>query len=228
MRNVDLEITLRRPLSNATLGRVLIFALATMLLAGGGKTQAVVIPIDLGKTGLSFDTTIPFSDLNGTSLQGQTLSLDLTFTNNEFVRLFTVTTAFAAFVNFQTSGSGLVGFLEGTGFLINDQGNALHAPKDLTSASSGNGEMFAGLFPPALNRPVDFFGVHLDLTFPDNSTIDVTGGELQLRSVGDSGPFGIGPGIPADIVPDIGSTMILLGIALAGLVAMRSRVAPAA
>ena len=208
---------LRPLLSRLPSARALILALASLEVLAAERGQAVVIPIDLGTPGLSFDTTVPFLDLNGTALQGQTLSLDFTFTNNHFVRLFTVTNSFSAFVTLATKASGLAGFLEGTGFLVNDQGNPLHAPQDLGSASSSSGEMFVSLFPPPLKRPVDFFGVHLDLTFPDNPSVAVTGGQFRLRTDGDSGPFGIGPGIPADIVPDLGSSLFLLSIALAGL-----------
>ncbi|PYI99444.1 MAG: hypothetical protein DME98_00665, partial [Verrucomicrobia bacterium] len=33
-----------------------------------------------------------------------------------------------------------------------------------------------------------------------------------------TGPFGIGPGLPADIVPDTGSTAILLGLGFFGII----------
>ena len=71
---------------------------------------------------------------------------------------------------------------------------------------------------PTVGRPFDFYGVHLDLTFPTNSTVDVTGGQFRLLS--NTGPFGIGPGLPADIVPDTGSTAILLGLGFVGIILM--------
>jgi hypothetical protein len=153
------------------------------------------------------------------------LSLDFSFANNQFVRLFTVTTSFDAALALETNGSGLVGFLKGTGYLISGQGNALHAPETLGRSSSESGEMFVSLFPPAnLPRPTDFFGVHYDLTFPDNSSVDVTGGKFRLVISG-GGPFGIGPGIRADIVPDIGDTLCLFSIGLGALGVLRSRMA---
>jgi hypothetical protein len=203
-------------------------AIMILALAVIGTVQAINIPIDLGKSGFSLDTSIPFSDLNGTSLADQTLSVDFTFANPGFVRLFTVTTDFGAAVRLETNGSN-VGFLKGKGYLIDAQGNALHTAETLGSASSSS-TLFATLFPPAgLQRPVDFFGVHYDFhydfMFPEDPSVDVTGGQLRLFIPGLDAPFGIGPGVPADIVPDVGDTIFLLGIGLVGLGVLRRQMA---
>jgi len=98
--------------------------------------------------------------MNGTALQGQTLSLDFTFSNGEFVRLFTITsTPFVALLKLQTDSPGMVDFLSGTGFLVDQHGNALQPPQQLGSAAGDNGLLAAGLFPllPGdLSRPLDF------------------------------------------------------------------------
>ena len=191
-------------------------AIAVVILAGSRAVQAVPIQIDLGPPGTySFDTAVLFNQLNGTTLHGQSLLLDFVFTNSQFVRLFTVTTSFSVFVTLQTNGSSFVGFLTGTGYLTDSLGNGLEPPENLGSASSDDGRMVAGLF-PQVNRPIDFYGVHFDLTFPTNPTVTVTGGQFRLFS--DSGPFGIGPGLPKDIVPDSGSTAILLALAFVGII----------
>jgi hypothetical protein len=92
-------------------------AVALLTLAGSEAARGVTIPINLGPPGtLATDTTISFSDLNGTGLVGQNLSVDFVFTSSEFVRLFTVTTDFSVFMTLQTSSSSFVGFLSGTGF----------------------------------------------------------------------------------------------------------------
>jgi hypothetical protein len=191
-------------------------AIALVLLTGSRPAQAVTIGIDLGPPGtFSLDTTVPFNNLNGTALLGQSLSVNFVFANSQFVRLFTVTTSFSVVIALQTNGSGLVGFLTGTGYLTDSVGNALEPPETLGSASSDDGRMFAGLF-PEVSRPIDFYGVHFDLTFPTNPTVAVTGGQFRLLS--DSGPFGIGPGLPKDVVPDSGSTAILLGLGFGGII----------
>jgi hypothetical protein len=74
--------------------------------------------------------------------------------------------------------------------------------------------MTVALF-PTVGRPLDFYDVHFDLTFPTNPAV-VTGGQFRLLS--NTGPFGIGPGLPADIVPDTGSTAILLGLGFFGII----------
>jgi hypothetical protein len=228
MTGLGFNMELPRRARHSILSRALIFAaVAVLLLARGEKSQAVAIPINLGSSGFSFDISFPFNDLNGTSLAGQNLSVDFIFTNPAFVRLFTVTTDFGAAVRLDTNGSD-VGFLTGTGFLIDAQGNALHTAEKLGSASSSS-TMFASLFPPAgLQRPVDFFGVHYDLMFPNNPGVDVTGGQFRLFTRGAGGPFGIGPDVPADLVPDIGGTLLLFGIGLGALGVLRSRMATAA
>jgi hypothetical protein len=193
----------------------LFVAVALLTLASSEAARGVTIPINLGPPGtLATDTTISFSDLNGTGLVGQNLSVDFVFTSSEFVRLFTVTTDFSVFMTLQTSSSSSVGLLSGTGYLTDSLGNALEPPETLGSASSSNGSMPVGLF-PTVGRPIDFYGVHLDLTFPTNPAT-VTEGQFRLLS--NTGPFGIGPGLPTDIVPDTGSTAILLGLGFFGII----------
>ncbi len=154
-------------------------------------------------------------------LSGQTLSLDFAFTNAEFVRLFSTTNSqFAALLTLRTNASGVAGFLDGTGYLVDQQGTALEQPESLGSASGDDGAVHAGLFPllsNVLDRPIDFYGVHFDLTLPAAAPFAITEGEFGLIVVGidRNDRFGVGPGnIPRDIVPDFGSTLLLLTCAL--------------
>jgi hypothetical protein len=227
-----------KSLCNAIYSRVLIVTVTALLVLAAGNVQAVLIPIrsgkerygyqhqqrvaipiDLGKTGTSIDKSIVFSDLNETSLNGQTLALDFTFTGNKFGRLFTITSGFEVAVTLQTEASSSPGFLDGVGFL-EEGSTGLHPPQELGSASSSSGEMIVGLFPPSdLQRPLDFSAIHFDLIFPVNPSVEVTGGKFQLLST-EGAPFGVGPGIPADIVPDVGGTFLLLSIGLAGVIGL--------
>jgi len=196
-----------------------------IMLSWSGQAKANTIWIDLGPSpSLKSQTSDPFDGLDGISLAGQTLSINFRFTNSEFARLFTVTSrSFKSLLTLQTNGSGVVGFLDGTGFLLDQQGHALTTPEDLGSASTNNGSMHAGLLPFSsgeLNTPVDFFGIHFDLTLPNRPWLTITGSDFGLIS--DPGHvFGIGPGVPPDIVPDAGSTLLLLGISATGLVAIK-------
>ena len=202
---------------------------AIIVLSAAKNVPATTIAIDLGSPSkLTSQIDIPFAALNGVSLNGQTLSLDFMFTNNEFVRLFTVTSpSFISLLTLQTNGSGLVGFLDGTGYLLDQQGNALQTPQGLGSSSGNDASMDAGLLPllsGQLQRPLDFIGIHFDLTLPTNPSVATTGGELKLVSEPNR-VFGIGPGVPRDIVPDNGSTLLFFSIVLGGLIAAKAPVA---
>jgi len=212
--------------------RQLILAGAGLLAMAAGKVQAVTIDIGLGDPGkLLSEKTVAFSALNGTSLDGQSLPLDFIFSADEFVRVFTITTSYAVLVTLQTNGSGVVGFLHGTGHLLDQYGHGLCTPQTLGSASSSDASMAAGLFPlfsGEFTHPFDHYGVHYALELPVNSPISITGGEVRLYTYDGNGPFGIGPGLPIDIVPDTGGTLFFLGIGLMGLMAVRRRASAAA
>lgn len=206
--------------------RAATFAAITMImLSWSGRAKAIPIWIELGPSpSLKSHTSAPFDGLDGISLAGQTLSINFRFTNSEFARLFTVTSrSFKSLLTVQTNRSGRVGFLDGTGFLLDQQGNALTTPQDLGRASDNHGSMHVGLFPlfsGELNAPVDFFGIHFDLILPNHPWVTITGGEFGLIS--DPGHvFGIGPGVPPDIVPDADATLLLLGISVTGLMAIK-------
>ena len=154
--------------------------IAALSLEAIGSARATTIDLDLGTPPhVTSKVTNSFDALTGTALQGQTLSLDFTFSHGEFVRLFTITSnPFVGLLKLQTNSSGMLDFLNGTGFLVDQQGNPLQQPQQLGSAAGNNGSLAAGLFPllPGdLQRPFDFFGVHLDLTLPVAPSISITG-----------------------------------------------------
>src|SRR5437764_7302234 len=203
--------------------------IAAISLGPIGSARATTIDLDLGTPPhVTSKVTNSFDALNGTALQGQTLSLDFTFSHGEFVRLFTVTSSpFVALLKLQTNSPGMVDFLSGTGFLVDQQGNPLQPPQQLGSAAGNNGLLAAGLFPllPGdLSRPLDFFGIHFDLTLPVSPFVSITGEEFLFKSDSNA-PFGVGPGVPADIVPDTGTTLFLLSLALLGPILARVRLA---
>jgi hypothetical protein len=205
---------------------LLTFCLSTLAWS---VAEGTPILIDVGSApNITTHVSATFNDLNGTALQGQTLSLDFLFANGHFARLFSVTNPqFGILITLNISGSGDVGFLDGTGFLLDQNGNALGAPEALGSIS-GPDSLTVGLFPlrsGQFSTPLDFYGVHTDLLLP-NSPFTITGGEFQLVSAGAGSRdvFGIGPGVPTDIVPDSGSTLILFSLVLLGLIAGRGQI----
>jgi hypothetical protein len=200
--------------------------IAAVSLGTVGSAQATTIDLELGAVpNITSKVTNSLSVLNGIALQGQTLSLDFTFSHGKFVRLFTITSSpFVALLKLKTNGSGMVDFLDGTGFLVDQQGNPLQQPLQLGSSST-NHALAAALFPllpGGLPRPLNFFGIHFDLTLPVDPSISITGEKFLLMS-DSNGPFGVGPGVVADIVPDQGSTLLFLGLALLGPILARSR-----
>lgn len=101
------------------------------------SVQATTIAIDLGTSpNITSHVGDTFTDLNGTPILGQTMSLDLMFTNGNFARLFTVTRSlFSVSLQLQTNAVGLVGFLSGTGYLLEAAGNGVFGPQELGSTS---------------------------------------------------------------------------------------------
>jgi hypothetical protein len=62
-------------------------------------------------------------------------------------------------------------------------------------------------------RPLDFYCVYFEIIFPSvDPPLEVTRGQTFLTS--SEATFGIGPNIPANIVPDAGSTTPILGLAI--------------
>lgn len=199
--------------------------MAALSLGAIGSVRATTIDLDLGTPPhVTCNVANSFDGLNGIGLHGQTLSLDFRFSHGEFVRLFTVTSnPFVALLKLQTNSPGTLDFLHGTGFLVDRHGNPLDQPLQLGSAAGSNGSLAAGLFPLLsgdLPRPLDFFGIHLDLKLPPARSISITGEEFLFMSDRNA-PFGVGPGVPTDIVPDPGSTLFLLSLALLGPILAR-------
>ena len=215
----------------ALIGSGLVFLFASL-------TQATSIGIDLGPSRVLTGTNpeagpIDFDGLDGTAVTGN-VSVDFVFTNNEFARIYTATQPlFEASITLQTNGSGFLGSLSGTGFLIDAHGNPIPGFGITGSASGNDASLSIGLFPllkdkdgtpnDQLKKPFDFYGVHYDFTFPSNLSLDVTGGQFLLAGNGTFTPFAIGPGhIPADItVSDQGSTFLLLTLSLLGVATNR-------
>jgi hypothetical protein len=190
-----------------------------------GSAQATTIELNLGPSSrITSKVVNAFDVLDGMALQGQTLSLDFTFSRGKFVRLFSITSApFTGLLKLHTNSPGMLDFLNGTGFLVDQNGNPLQPPQQLGSASRNNGSLAAGLFPllPGdLQRPLDFFGIHFDLTLPVAPSISITRENFLLTS-DTNGPFGVGPGVNPDIVPDQGSALLLLSLASLGLIPAR-------
>lgn len=177
--------------------------------------------IDLGPNGSTYYRTYDFNDLNGITFNGQTISIDLTFSTQ--VHLFANTYPnFLISVAFLTNGGE--SFITGTGYVTDINGNPMIGTGSILGSANTTNLMWVGLFPIyyGLERPADIYGAHFDLTLPDLNGSVITAGGIELF---DSdfilnghrvAPFRIGPHIP-----ESGGTVFLLLIGLAPLIAIR-------
>jgi hypothetical protein len=192
---------------------------------------ATPIPIDLGSTGVILGShTVDLAAPN-VQFQGQTIAMDFSFQNGQFIRLFTATKSFQidAFLRINSAPLPPLNFT-GSGFLEDNQGGALGPTITLQAfpvTDPGNQIGVDLLLRPLASNavPGDAYGFHLDLTLPDSPGFGFGSGPAGGVTF-DGNIFGIGPGVPHDIVPDGGSTALFLTIILAGLVSMRVWVTP--
>jgi len=196
---------------------------AAIFAAHSAALNATPIEITIGSARITPFFATPFNDVNGVSLNGQSLSLNFVFTDN-FIRLLPSPGFPQTAVNFDisvalhTNANGLAGFASGTGFIFDQTGQPLQAPVVLGSAASDDGAIFLGLFPLLDEAPTNtrFYGFNMDITLPNNPGFEVTdedlrlfGGQIQVADQVVQGQFGIGPHIA-----DTGSTAILFAFAL--------------
>jgi len=203
----------------------LLVVVAMLALVGPGELRAATIEIDLGAPGIYAQVgPIYFPDLNGTPVNGSSISLNFFFTNNEFVRLFSNTSPlFEVGLSLLTNAGTFPGFVTaGSGYLIAQNGSAIPGFGIVGRSDGSDGSTNIGLFPlladangtpnPSLTFPLDFYGVHFDFTLPNDPSVIVIGGNFAL--FGQNSQFAIGPP-----VPDTGSTWLLLLVGTSGLLA---------
>jgi hypothetical protein len=187
----------------------------------------IEIPIDLKSksTILSSHTVFDLAAPN-VQFQGQTIAMDFSFQNGQFIRLFTATKSFQIDTFLRINNAPLGLNFTGSGFLEDNQGGALGSTITLQAFPVTDLDSQTGvdllLRPLASNAvPGDAYGFHLDLTLPDSPGFGFGGGGVTF----DGNIFGIGPGdIPRDIVvPDHGGTLLLLSIGLLGSILARLR-----
>src|SRR5438034_9269321 len=152
--------------------------------------HATTITIDLGPPGrVTGEKIVSFSELNDLPLSGQTLSLDLVFSDNGFVRLFKSTNStFLLLPMLDVFGAGTINNPTGNGYLFDQAGNPISSVTSfggsVTTDPGGEALRLAlgGFFPLLADGafPPDIYCAHLDITLPNDSAFDVTGGELGL------------------------------------------------
>jgi hypothetical protein len=190
---------------------------------------ATPIPIDLEpSTGVirgSDDAPLAVPNIQ---FQGQTIAMDFSFQNGQFIRLFTATKFFQIDAFLRINNAPLLPPLNftGSGFLEDNQGGALGPTITLQASTVDDLVNQTGvdllLRPLASNAvPGDAYGFHLDLTLPDSPGFGFGSGPAGgVTFTGNI--FGVGPDVPRDIVPDGGSAALFLAITLAALISTRA------
>ena len=193
------------------------------------STYATTITIDLGPPErVTGEKIVSFSDPSHLQLNGQTVSLDLIFSGDGFVRLLKSTNStFLLLPMLDVFGAGTINNPTGSGYLFDKAGNPISSVTSfggsVTIDPGGEAFRFAlgGFFPLLADEtgkpgedgpfPLDIYGAHLDITMPYGSAFNVTGGQLGLfpnASEPWHNKFQIGD------VPDSGGTLLLAFVAV--------------
>jgi hypothetical protein len=161
--------------------------------------------------------------LNGMTLSGQPLSLDLVLTNNLLGRIQVLNPgglgiALTVFTN-AGMDPGFAGVT--TGYLLNAGGGQLGTPQDAGRAQSSDGSFTVALvsFTTANlggANPVDMSGVHFDTSFP-NTGFTVTNAELSFTLNNNQLTFGTAQQLPES--PTL--ALLIAGASLGGLLTRR-------
>jgi hypothetical protein len=210
--------------------KYILTTIALALAALATSASATPISVDLGPSNdkVIGEYIVPF-DSGISSLSGQTLSFDLTFANDEFVRILSTTRkSFIALPWLILRGTGsILGPSISAAYTFDATGERNSwlergdGPRHTTEGKETIRYGLFGIFPMFTNPNgtprtdvdmLDFYGIHIDFTLP-TSDFEVLGSELLLSPGGSDqwkDRWAIGPH-----VPETGSTINLLGLGLA-------------
>lgn len=203
----------------------------------GAVLMLIFFPTPAAATTVSFTPSpgtilVPFQNttvslfstgLNGMTLNGQPLSLDLVLTNDLLARIQAVNPGQLGIGLTVFTNAGMEPGFAGltTGYLLNPGGGQLGTPQDAGRAQSSDGWFSVGLvsFTTANlggANVVDLSGVHFDTSFP-NTGFTVTNAELSFTLNSNQLIFGTAQQLPES------STLALLfaGVSLGGLLRRR-------
>jgi hypothetical protein len=201
-------------------------------IVSGSVAVATPLWVDLGPTGVVYNSRIVDCGAPNVQFAGQNIDIDFSFQNGQFIRLFTATrNSFQIDAFFRINNARLPALnFAGSGFLTDNHGAELGPAVALEAFPVTDHFHQVGV--DLVLRPLtsdvvpdDVYGIHLDLTLPNSPGFgfkDCPAGGITFAA----NVLGIGPGIPRDIVPDFGSTALFLTIALGGLISMRASLPP--
>jgi len=167
------------------------------------------------------------SGLDGTVLTGQSISLDLLFSDDVLARLFlTAPGTFGIGLSIHTNAGTFPGFAgPTTGYLLNSSGSQLGGTQVAGRADGDDGTFDVGLvsFTSASlggAQAIDISGVHFDTSFPNDGFV-ITDAQLRFsfNSADDSVVFGTAKQLPEPSA----LWLVLVGTPMIASLARRSR-----
>lgn len=165
---------------------------------------AITIPVPL-TSGVTTEQIVSLTDLNGTALNGQTIDIDIAFTDGKYVRLLPATPAFYSLLVLLVNAEP-GGFTSGQGTFLDASLNPI-VELPLGSATSTAPFVASVLtLPTPITTSLDVYGVHYSVNLPSGGA-EIIGTELRLLG---TGPFIVAPLPPG--VPDGSSAVALLGL----------------
>ena len=187
------------------------------------NTTAVEIVVDPGAVGsTSGSIAMPFSTLNGQSLDGSNFVLDFVFPDMKYIEaIMDGDPAFVeASAQLTTDGSASFGIGSiGGGFFSDENGDPVLTAGALAYGTSGSPGLFVIEFNVQLTADQNFHDVHFGTpawTWPTASNTQITGGQLVLT--GSSSTLTVGEwSVPEPAI------LALFGIGIAGIGYQRSK-----
>jgi len=197
-----------------------------LLLCGSARASTIELNLGPSNDRVYDQLIVPFGS-GITSLSGQTVSIDFTFSGDSFIHLYDNTSPlFSVQPTLQLHGTGTIRDVVGEAYTF----DSLHQQNSpLWSFGGGsttvNDETFnfgLGYIFPLLNEnglgvdatALNFYGAHFEFVLPNAPGFEILGAQFDLFANGTDGHdyFAIGPH-----VPDNGSTFVLLALGLTGL-----------
>lgn len=198
-----------------------------LLIAFANVAQAINLTFDfterdrMGVTGGTHQYL--FDELNGTEFLGQKISLDINFSGEQFIRIFSITSQrlelhFDLYTNnypIPYTGSGFRDLVDNvSGYVTGKNGKEIKKADPVVGGSWGGIGIFpirnpenGGPFNPNIKTPLDIYGAHLEFTLGNYPGTYITFGGFMLNTnfegfIPEFGTaFGIGPDyLPKDLV----------------------------